>query len=565
MKGNPVPHRGLTGFTGQKMENITTFSDGSKIWERSFSRFKATVYIPTTDLPQDYVNYGFRAPYLLIFEEKPMNFDEAKEYADANNFTKIASAYASSVVFITPINSQTWETADSALFSEIITNSKINQYFENGAIQMKNRFTGEFIGEFIRGAIFRTNLFAKGAAADYIARNLLTTTIGDGLWGRADICPVVCTLENLSIIPKPDRRDIPIISIGNSDEINASLKASCDYLVINDKANYYEDYFKFSRRFKRMVGTLEDVSPAEEIGLVEEPGVLEVKTSPDNMGDDKGTERHKIGYMAFYNKGLFANNAKVPLVLGFHGGGDSIYFLAETAGWEMIAHKYNFLLVNIENHLNSTATEMMELIAHLKTRYNIDTERIYASGFSMGGCKSWDLFQEYPSVFAALAPMDATFDHGCNSYGQKSPSFNTDTPVPVFYAGGEITPLPELPFQAEKCYDRMKYVMGINKTKTKYDIRFEDKDNWADKIWGISGDRIVKVDDPSRGSVLTMNLFENENGCCYNVFSCISGQGHECRPHTCEHAWLYMSQFRRLADGSIAGGKIDDIEKVLSK
>ena len=24
MKGNPVPHRELTGFTGQKMENITT-------------------------------------------------------------------------------------------------------------------------------------------------------------------------------------------------------------------------------------------------------------------------------------------------------------------------------------------------------------------------------------------------------------------------------------------------------------------------------------------------------------------------------------------------------------
>ncbi len=544
------------------MENITKFNDGSKMWEKSFNLFSAKVYIPTTDLITESINYGFRAPYLLVFEEKAMNFEEAKAYADTLDFTKIASSYGSSVVFISPINGQTWENATSDLFSEIITNSKINQYFSDGAVHMVNRFTGEFIGDFIRGAIFRTCLFGKGASADYIARCLLTETIGDGLWGRADICPVVCTLENLSIVPHPDRRDIPIVSVNNSAEINDALKAACDHLLIKNEVNYYDDYFRFSRRFKRMVGALEENPSPEELGIVEEPGVLEVKTSPDNMGDDKGTETHKIGYMAFYNRGIFANGAKVPLVLGFHGGGDSIYFLAETAGWEMIAHKYNFLLVNIENHLNSTATEMMALIDHLKSKYNIDSERIYASGFSMGGCKSWDLFQEYPGVFAALAPMDATFDHGCNSYGQKSPSFNEDTIVPVFYAGGEITPLPELPFQAEKCYDRMKYVMGVNKTKTKYDVRFEDKDNWADRIWGISGDEIVKIPDNTRNSVLTLNLFESENGCCYNIFACISGQGHECRPHTCENAWKYMSQFRRLADGSLAGGKMADIKAI---
>ena len=34
----------------------------------------------------------------------------------------------------------------------------------------------------------------------------------------------------------------------------------------------------------------------------------------------------------------------------------------------------------------------------------------------MGGCKTWDLYQEYPDVFAAVAPMDATFDVGCNLF-----------------------------------------------------------------------------------------------------------------------------------------------------
>ncbi|MBP5661361.1 MAG: hypothetical protein J6X08_08550, partial [Lachnospiraceae bacterium] len=196
--------------------------------------------------------------------------------------------------------------------------------------------------------------------------------------------------------------------------------------------------------------------------------------------------------------------------------------------------------------MNSTATEMVELIAELKTKYNIDEHRIYASGFSMGGCKSWDCFQEYPEVFAGLAPMDATFEVGLNVFGKPAPvEINRDTPVPVFYAGGEVTPLPELPFQAEKCYDRMKYVFEVNRLKTPYDVKFEDRENWTNKIFGIDGDRVERFYDETRDSFLTVNYFEDETGRETTAFAVISGQGHECREHTCEHAWQFLSQFTR--------------------
>lgn len=45
-------------------------------------------------------------------------------------------------------------------------------------------------------------------------------------------------------------------------------------------------------------------------------------------------------------------------------------------------------------------------------------------------------------------------------------------------AGGEITPLPELPFQARKCTDRMRYVMRINQTETKYNADYEKQEDW---------------------------------------------------------------------------------------
>ena len=51
----------------KEMPKITTVS-GGKIWTHTFEKFKATVYVPDNDLMDDVLNYGFIAPYLLIFD-----------------------------------------------------------------------------------------------------------------------------------------------------------------------------------------------------------------------------------------------------------------------------------------------------------------------------------------------------------------------------------------------------------------------------------------------------------------------------------------------------------------
>ena len=196
--------------------------------------------------------------------------------------------------------------------------------------------------------------------------------------------------------------------------------------------------------------------------------------------------------------------------------------------------------------------------------YPIDESRIYATGFSMGGIKTWDLIQEYPLSIAAAAPMDATVDIGENVYFRKiEKEVNTTEPVPIFYAGGEITPLPELPFQEQKCLNRMAYALKLNGATAEYNVKLEDKDNWKNKIWGIDGDITYKSYDKSRDSTLTMQLFKNRDGKIYNIFGSISGQGHDCREHTCEHAWRFMSSFRRDENGKIQGG--ENIESEICK
>ena len=208
--------------------------------------------------------------------------------------------------------------------------------------------------------------------------------------------------------------------------------------------------------------------------------------------------------------------------------------------------RHGFLLVAVENHLNSTATEAIELINRLKEKYPIDEHRIYASGFSMGGIKTWDLYQEYPKMFAGLAPMSATFGVGMNVHGNPSPKeINRSEPAPLFYAGGEITPLPELPFQSEKCLERMKYVLEVNQAVTQNPVSYDGRDSWKNPIWGINGDRTEVFYDPDRKSNLTVQYFESGDGVTRTAFASISGQGHECREHTCEHAWQFLSRFTR--------------------
>jgi len=405
-----------------------------------------------------------------------------------------------------------------------------------------DRFHNNPTTYFIRGAIFKTILYGFGASADYIGRELMTTIEGQYLWGPGEITPAAVSLSNLSKCPEITRNDIPIVSIGNSDEINDYLNENCDNLLVSDTADHKGNYDEFLWEFKRWCGNLQEEPDYEALGMVHEYGDEIVKTSPDNAGEFAGTEEHPVGYMVWYNKGLI-ENGPVPTLIASHGGGDSCLFIAKVSGWWEIAHKYNFLLIAIENHTSVTATENIELIDKIKAKYNIDEKRLYATGFSMGGCKSWDFCQEYPERFAALAPMDATFDKDMNFFGKPAIRVNHEISVPIFYAGGEITPLPELPFQAEKCTDRIQYVFDLNKAKTKYGIKFEDRDKWVNPIWGIDGDRVEKLYDETRNSTLTINYFESEDGVERIALASISDQGHECRQHTCEQAWLFMSKF----------------------
>ena len=70
------------------------------------------------------------------------------------------------------------------------------------------------------------------------------------------------------------------------------------------------------------------------------------------------------------------------------------------------------------------------LINELSTTYNIDTNRIYAAGFSLGGFFSFELACQYSDTFAAIAPVS----------GVMTPAMAADClperPIPILQTHG---------------------------------------------------------------------------------------------------------------------------------
>jgi predicted peptidase len=48
---------------------------------------------------------------------------------------------------------------------------------------------------------------------------------------------------------------------------------------------------------------------------------------------------------------------------------------------------------------------LMELVSHIKVIQPVDPDRVYITGFSLGGFGTWDAIQRWPDVFAAAVPI----------------------------------------------------------------------------------------------------------------------------------------------------------------
>ncbi|NUN47788.1 MAG: hypothetical protein HUU15_03035 [Candidatus Brocadiae bacterium] len=77
---------------------------------------------------------------------------------------------------------------------------------------------------------------------------------------------------------------------------------------------------------------------------------------------------------------------------------------------------------------------VLDEVAAMILRHNVDPDRVYLSGISMGGAMTWRLGQAYPDRWAALGPEI----HGPKAFADGYPFLGNVADVPLFVMEGEF-------------------------------------------------------------------------------------------------------------------------------
>jgi len=105
---------------------------------------------------------------------------------------------------------------------------------------------------------------------------------------------------------------------------------------------------------------------------------------------------------------------KWPLILFLHGAGErgsNLNLVTKHGPPKLVKEgkKFPFIIVSPQCPANfwwPTEVEMLNaLLDEIIEKYNVDTDRVYLTGLSMGGFGSWALGCRNPERFAAIAPI----------------------------------------------------------------------------------------------------------------------------------------------------------------
>lgn len=119
-------------------------------------------------------------------------------------------------------------------------------------------------------------------------------------------------------------------------------------------------------------------------------------------------------YWLFLPESYGQENKRWPLILFLHGAGergDDLNKVKVHGPPKIVEKKKDFPFIVVspqcpkEVWWNDKLDVLINLLDEIEARYDVDTERVYLTGLSMGGFGTWALASKYPDRFAAAAPI----------------------------------------------------------------------------------------------------------------------------------------------------------------
>jgi pimeloyl-ACP methyl ester carboxylesterase len=104
---------------------------------------------------------------------------------------------------------------------------------------------------------------------------------------------------------------------------------------------------------------------------------------------------------------------KYPMVVFLHGYDDYPRYIniwSAQKRHESASDKYNVIYIEPHGRWNTSYTglgerDVLKCIEMAKQKFNVDEERVYLTGASMGGFGTWNVATRHPELFAAIAPI----------------------------------------------------------------------------------------------------------------------------------------------------------------
>lgn len=504
---------------------------------------------------------NFTAPNFIVYgDQTSYTEEEAAAFLEELGFDA-AAAEGGGLVLLVLGKGKRWAKADMAAYDNILgcMNPDTSAKYDFGVGVGRNFFTHEEETRIV-GFPGAAHLVGVGKGADFVGQNMIRALPLErerkpGAMVSPDHSPASVLLINGAKAPVVDPSVIPgdpgyqvplrVSALNCKDKVAAALVPLTSkltppvlHLDADLKRGLKAVLKSYNLQYLRQAEQLIPAPDWTDSGMVCWEECRTVPTAPNNPG--VMTLTHDLHFNLYFPVSLDRNKDKVPLLLTFHGGGNTALFMCAASQWPQIAAEDKFMVVALDQHTSVPAEEIMALIVALKQEFPcIDEGKLYANGYSMGSVKCWELIEKYPHTFAGIAPM-----HGSFAASQSIPKFRT----PVFYVGGELSPLPEFPYQNDNMKQRVEYVLKMNEVPVDYQPDYE-----VNRWWGINGDRTDEILDKNtyRFSVLTVEYFDSADGVCMTALSGGSNEGHEVYERNCRAAWDFLKKFRRMPDGSI--------------
>jgi len=149
----------------------------------------------------------------------------------------------------------------------------------------------------------------------------------------------------------------------------------------------------------------------------------------------------------------YSKEEKYPLLVFLHGAGergDDLELVKIHGPPKLIeaGHVFPFIIVSPQVPLDEwwSPDTVVWLTEEIMEKYNVDTERVYLTGLSMGGFGTWRTVTKYPEMYAAIAPI-------CGGGDPAKAHRIKDIPIWVFHgAKDDIVPLK----RSEEMYEALK-------------------------------------------------------------------------------------------------------------